>query len=109
MIRAWLKHAFENGAYGVLQPLRRLCGDNGAGASSDGPPAGLGKTASDQLRIEIDGDHDIGAQSARNRHRYRVDQSAIDQPAICAVILCWTENTGHGYRSAHGPPDRALL
>ena len=46
-----------------------------------GAVAGDCGAAGEAVGIEIDRDDDAGAESARRRHRHRIDQRAVDQPA----------------------------
>ena len=52
---------------GVVAVVGAVIGDDGA--------------APEQIGIEIDRDHQPGAERARRRHRHRIDQRAVDQPA----------------------------
>ncbi len=52
---------------GVIAVVGAVAGDDGA--------------AAEQIGIEIDRDHQPGAERARRRHRHRIDQRAVHQPA----------------------------
>ncbi len=41
-----------------------------------------GAAVAEIVGVEVDGDHDLGAERARRRYRNRIDQRAVDQPAV---------------------------
>ena len=48
---------------------------------------------------KIGGDHDLGAKGPRRRHRHRIDQRAVDQPAVPDQDR--RENAGQSVGGAH--------
>lgn len=55
---------------------------------------------------EVGCDHDLGAERARSQHRHRVDQRAVDQPAIADQD--GSEDAGQGVGGAHGVDHAAV-
>ena len=58
------------------------------------------RTVAEDIRIEIDGDHDVGAEGTADGDRHRIDEGAVDQPA--AADLDRLEDAREGVGSAHG-------
>ena len=58
-----------------------LAGSSGRRFAVVGAVIGDDGAAPEQIGIEIDRDHQAGAERARRRHRHRVDQRAVHQPA----------------------------
>ena len=63
-----------------------------------GAVAGDDGAAAEQVGVEIDRDHQPRAERARRRHRHRIDQRAVDQPA--AADAHRRENAGQRVRRA---------
>ena len=55
---------------------------------------------------EIGGDHDLGAEGARGRHRHRIDQRAVDQPAVADEHRL--EDSGQRIGGAHRIDHRSM-
>src|SRR5690606_10311589 len=60
-----------------------------------------------QVAIKVDGDDDVRSHSSTGCDRYRVDQSAVDQPLL--PITDWSEEAGQRDGGAHGIEQRTLL
>ena len=77
------------------------CGASSAGGSSlvVGAVAGDDGAAAEQVGVEIDGDDQPRAERARRRHRHRIDQRAVHQPA--AADAHRRENSGQRVGGAH--------
>ena len=60
---------------------------------------------SEHIAAEIGSDDDFGAERARSGNRHRVDERAVDQPAVTDKE--WRENTRQRKRGADGVDDAA--
>ena len=64
------------------------------------------RAAPRQIAVQVDADHDIGAERARRRDRDRIDQRAVHQPA--PAELHRVEDAGQGVGGAQRLDQRAM-